>query len=57
MYTIIGTGRIASHLAWDIRTATETFNNLPSINDQNFPSRFIMTDGGLILHQVGETGR
>ena len=48
---------MASHLAWDIRTATETFNNLPITNNEDYPSRFVMTDGGLILYNDGGIAR
>ena len=54
---ILGTGRMASHLAWDIRTATETFNSLPLTNNEDYPSRFVMTDGGLILYNNGGIAR
>ena len=55
LFLILGSGKVASHLAWDIRTATNTFDKLQfDANDKNFPSRFVMTDGGLILFKLDE---
>jgi hypothetical protein len=55
-----GNGNVASHLAWDIKSTFDEFNGLSLTNDKSyeeFPSRFLMTDGGLILFEVGQKER
>ena len=49
-----GTGSIASHLAWDMKKTKDVFDRLTLASDTvsgDFVSRFVMTEGGLILYK------